>query len=48
MARESTTLRIGDPAPAFRLRSVQGQEYSLQDLLARRKALVLVFLRGTW
>ena len=48
MARESNTLEIGDAAPAFRLPSVQGPEHSLEDLLAGHKALVLVFLRGTW
>lgn len=48
MPRESNTLEIGDAAPAFRLPSVRGPEYSREDLLAGRRALVLVFLRGTW
>ena len=48
MPRESSTLHAGDPAPPFRLPSVQGPEHSLESLLAGQKALVLIFLRGTW
>ena len=48
MPRESSTLHVGDPAPAFRLPSVQGAEEALESLLAGKKALVLIFIRGTW
>ena len=48
MARTSTTLAENSSAPEFRLTSAQGKEFSLAELLAGRRALALVFLRGTW
>ena len=48
MPRTSTTLKENSAAPDFRLTSAQGQEFTLSELLAGRRALALVFLRGTW
>lgn len=48
MPRTSTTLAENSAAPEFRLTSAQGKEFSLTELLAGRRALALVFLRGTW
>lgn len=48
MPRTSATLRENSPAPEFRLTSAQGEQFSLKQLLAGRRALALVFLRGTW
>jgi len=48
MARTSKTLKENSPAPDFRLVSAAGEQVSLKQLLAGRRALALVFLRGTW
>ena len=48
MPRTSATLKENSPAPDFGLISAQGQQLSLKQLLAGRRALALVFLRGTW
>jgi peroxiredoxin len=47
MAREHLPLRIGDVAPPFALRTNDGQEVRLTDVLSS-KAAVVVFIRGTW
>ena len=47
MAQDMTTLRVGDAAPPFALRTGDGQEIRLTDIL-RSRAAVLVFVRGTW
>ncbi len=48
MARESSTLRVGDRAPDFTLAAAnQGRTVSLRKLLARGPVIV-EFLRGTW
>jgi peroxiredoxin len=49
MARTSTTLRVGGPAPAFELRdAATNVTRPLEDLLRERRALLLVFHRGMW
>ena len=49
MPRPSTTLRLGDTAPAFELRdAVASVPRSLESLLRDRRALLLVFHRGMW
>jgi peroxiredoxin len=47
MKQESTPLKIGDIAPPFALRTAEGREVRLTDVLATSAALV-VFIRGTW
>ena len=47
MPRENKMLQVGDSAPPFVLRSSEGQEIRLADLHGS-KAVVLVFLRGSW
>ena len=54
MARNSDTLKVGDPAPSFALWAANEfnaigspVEMRLQDLIARGP-VVLEFLRGTW
>lgn len=45
---QSNTLKIGDIAPAFRLRAANfDREFSLPELLSRGP-LIVEFLRGTW
>ena len=46
-AREMIGLRIGDVAPPFALQTGDGQEIRLTDILNSR-AMILVFIRGTW
>jgi hypothetical protein len=49
MPRPSSTLRLGDAAPPFRLRdAITGRAASLDTLLAGRRGLLLVFHRGLW
>jgi len=49
MPRPSRTLRLGDVAPPFTLPdAVSGRTLSLDNLLADRRALLLVFHRGMW
>jgi peroxiredoxin len=36
-------LQVGDRAPDFKLPATGGQELSLEDALAKHRALVLVF-----
>jgi peroxiredoxin len=47
MAEHMMHLRVGDIAPPFALRSGDGQEIRLTDVLSSR-AIILVFIRGTW
>jgi peroxiredoxin len=47
MAQTMTRLRVGDIAPAFALRTGDGQEFRLTDILNSGAALI-VFIRGTW
>jgi peroxiredoxin len=47
MAREMRRLTIGDVAPTFALRTGDGQEIRLTDVLRSRVAII-VFIRGTW
>ncbi len=48
MPDRTSTLELNSLAPDFRLPAAQGGEYSLAELLAGRRVLALVFLRGTW
>jgi hypothetical protein len=48
MPRTSKTLQENSVAPEFLLASAQGPEYTLAQLLHARRALALIFLRGTW
>jgi peroxiredoxin len=49
MPRPSSTLHLGDTAPAFTLTDAQnGEETSLAELLRERSGLLLVFHRGFW
>jgi peroxiredoxin len=45
MPRDSTTLRVGSPAPDFTLRTAEGETRSLRDAAG---PLALIFIRGTW
>jgi len=45
MPVESRFVQIGEPAPSFRLPSVDGQDTSLEKFIGE-KNVVLVFLRG--
>jgi peroxiredoxin len=47
MARELTSLRIGDVAPSFALWTGDGQEIRLTDIL-RSSIAIVVFIRGNW
>jgi peroxiredoxin len=47
MAQEKMSLVVGDVAPPFALRSGDGQEIRLTDVLCSGAAIV-VFIRGTW
>lgn len=47
MAQDRTALSVGDAAPPFTLRTSEGQEIRLADVLNSRAA-ILVFIRGTW
>ena len=48
MSDRSSTLKVGDKAPAFTLEPVNGADpVSLNGLLASGPAIV-EFLRGTW
>ena len=47
MPQDRSTLTLGDKAPAFALRTSEGREVQLSDIL-RTKAVILVFIRGTW
>ena len=47
MLKESSdTLNSGDAAPAFSLRTFDGNTVRFSDFRGRR--LVVVFIRGTW
>jgi len=49
MAGPSSTLRLGDAAPEFRLTdAATGETMSLASLLEDRDGLLLVFHRGFW
>jgi peroxiredoxin len=47
MAKETVDLRVGSMAPSFILRTGDGQEIRLTDILSSRAAII-VFIRGTW
>jgi peroxiredoxin len=47
MAQTMTSLMVGDTAPAFALRTGDGQEIRLADVLST-SATIIVFIRGTW
>jgi peroxiredoxin len=47
MAQDMTNLRVGDRAPTFALRTGDGREIRLMDVL-RSRAAIIVFIRGTW
>jgi len=47
MNQAMTSLKGGDMAPPFALQTGDGQEIRLADLLSAR-AVILVFIRGTW
>ncbi len=47
MPRENTILQVGDPAPDFCLRAIDGREVWLSDFRDRQHILLL-FFRGTW
>jgi peroxiredoxin len=47
MGQAMTSLRVGDAAPLFALRTGDGQEIRLTDVLSSRAAII-VFIRGTW
>ncbi len=47
MRSESDTLRAGDRAPAFELKTQKGATRTLGDFLAAGP-LLLAFHRGTW
>ena len=47
MPRENTILRVGDPAPDFCLRAIDGREVRLSDFRDSQHILLLFFL-GTW
>jgi len=40
-------LNPGDPAPAFKLKGVDGKDHTLQDYVAQKKAVVVVFTCNT-
>ena len=41
------SVKVGDPAPAFTLPNVRGEDVSLANLLSKGP-VVLAFYRGTW
>jgi peroxiredoxin len=45
MPRDSTTLRVGSPAPDFNLSTAEGESRSLRQAGG---PLALIFIRGTW
>ena len=47
MPRGNNVIKVGDRAPLFALSTSEGREVRLADVLGTR-AMVLVFLRGTW
>ena len=47
MAHEHPPLRLGDVAPPFTLRTNEGQEVRLADVVSSGPVIV-VFIRGTW
>jgi peroxiredoxin len=47
MARDMSSLKVGDMAPPFALQTGDGQTVRLTDILSSRVA-ILVFIRGTW
>jgi len=47
MAQEHAPLRLGDVAPPFALRTAEGGEFRLADVVSSGPAIV-VFIRGTW
>jgi peroxiredoxin len=47
MTQKMTSLHVGDTAPPFTLQTADGQEIRLTEVLSER-AVVLVFIRGTW
>ncbi len=40
-------VQVGDQAPAFSLRSLEGDLYRLEDLRGEKNA-ILIFFRGAW
>lgn len=47
MPADHATLTLGDEAPLFALRTAEGEEVHLSEVL-RSKAALIVFIRGTW
>ena len=47
MPRDNPTLHVGDPAPDFCLRALDGREVRLSDY-RNRQPVLLIFFRGTW
>jgi peroxiredoxin len=47
MPRENPRLTLGQSVPPFTLRTGDGQDIQLTDVLSS-SALILVFIRGTW
>ena len=41
-------LKVGEKAPAFRLQSAEGQEYTLTNLLARGKVALVFYRSANW
>ena len=47
MPRDHSALMLGDEAPSFALRTSEGEEVRLSDVL-RSNIAIVVFIRGTW
>jgi peroxiredoxin len=47
MPQDHPALKLGDEAPSFTLRTSEGEEVRLSDVLGS-KAAIIVFIRGTW
>lgn len=47
MLGKTTTLKVGDQAPALRLSTAGGRSYSLKQFYGK-STVVLIFIRGTW
>ena len=48
MPLESSTLRVGDKAPAFQLAAANQAERVALKALLKSGPLIVEFLRGTW